>query len=107
VNGIQTRLADGITVADQAAQLSAAASQVRAGLAEVDGRIADVQGQIGEVQSRLEEASDRFGNLLGIGAILVALFGLYLAGLNVLLFQQGRRWQRGAPDTSASPDGGG
>jgi hypothetical protein len=59
--------------------------------------VTDVEGRLDQARDRLASAGDRIGTLLTAGAGIGALAGLYLAGLHVLLFQQGRRWSRREP----------
>jgi hypothetical protein len=104
VTGIQTRLEDGITVADQAAEVSQFAGQVQAGIGRINEGIDRAQTRVEEVQQQLEDLNSRVGGVVTIGVVVLAIIGLYLAGLHVLLFQQGRRWVQGGHWVSEEGD---
>jgi hypothetical protein len=80
-----------------AARVSERAATAQGRLEAVGAVVTDVEARVEEARERLETTEDRISTLLTAGAGVGTLAGLYLAGLNVLLFQQGRRWSRREP----------
>lgn len=76
-------------VATQVAQRAATAQETLASVSEL---VAGIEGWIGEARVRLAAQERRFFRWLNIGTVVASVAGLLFAGLNVLLFQQGRRW---------------
>lgn len=60
----------------------------------VNGLLPRVDERLAQAQARVADASDNLDTWFLAGAGLVTVVGLYLAGLNVLLFQKGREWSR-------------
>ena len=81
-------------VGGRIAERAATAQEI---LEAVGGVVTDVDVRLEEARARLVSTEDQIATLLTAGAGVGTLFGLYLAGLNVLLFQQGRRWSRRDP----------
>ena len=54
--------------------------------------VGGIEDWIGEARIRLAHQERRFFRWLKIGTVVASIAGLLFAGLNVLLFQQGRRW---------------
>jgi methyl-accepting chemotaxis protein len=92
---IQASLEDGVTSAEEFTPIQTTASNISDGLTQIDELADGARARIETAQGRLDEFNRRIDGWLSIGMIGVAIIGLYLAGLHVLLFQQGRRWARG------------
>jgi hypothetical protein len=56
--------------------------------------LTEVATWLGASRDRVAEADRRAARALTIGAVVGTALTLFVAGLNVLLFQQGRRWSR-------------
>lgn len=74
-------------IAEQTQRLNDALIVVNDLLPKIDERLTQAQG-------RVAQAHENLGTWFTVGSGAVTLFGLYLAGLNVLLFQKGREWSR-------------
>ena len=77
----------------------AAALSERAAAAEERVRafsvsVAEIETWLQDSRDRVAEADRRTSRILTLGAVTGTLLSLFVAGLNVLLFQQGRRWSR-------------
>jgi hypothetical protein len=80
----------------------AAAVSERAAFAEerfgaIAELVTDVEAWLHDTRDRVVEADRRTARLLTVGAVAGTILSLFAAGLNVLLFQQGRRWSRRDP----------
>lgn len=82
-------------VAEQTQRLADALVVVNDLLPRVDERLT-------QAQARVAGLKDDLGTWFLAGAGLVTVLGLYLAGLNVLLFQKGREWSRRSKDQPAA-----
>jgi hypothetical protein len=80
-----------------AARISEHAATAQEVLSAAEEVVTDVEARLEETQGRLAGVDDTIATVLTAGAGLVTLVGLYLAGLHVLLFQQGRRWSSREP----------
>jgi hypothetical protein len=80
-----------------AAQVAGHAATAEQILATVDQLVADVNARMQDSQAQLATSDDRISSLLTVGAGVATIFGLYLAGLNFLLFQKGRAWSARSP----------
>ena len=78
-----------------ASRVSERAVHAQETLSTVSQLIADVDQWIEGARERLAERERRVSRLLNAGAVAVSIGGLFFAGLNVLLYQQGRRWSQG------------
>jgi hypothetical protein len=78
-------------VAARVAEGAGAAQERIDTLAEL---VTDLGGRMQEARDRLAERDRRIARLLTAGALAGSILSLCIAGLNVLLFQQGRRWSR-------------
>jgi hypothetical protein len=83
-------------LAEPGVALRVSARAVEAGerVATIGELIAEFEGWLHESQQRVAAADRRTGRLLTIGAAAGTLLALFVAGLNFLLFQQGRHWSR-------------
>ncbi len=72
--------------------ISERAAQAQESLGALIGAVSQLEGWIVEARDRLAERERHFNRMLNLGAVVVSVGGLLFAGLNVLLFQQGRRW---------------
>jgi hypothetical protein len=84
----------------------AAAVSERAALAEdrfkaIAEVVTDVEAWLQDTRDRVAEADRRTARLVTVGAVAGTILSLFVAGLNVLLFQQGRRWSRRVPTPRA------
>ena len=77
-----------------AARVSEQAAAAQEALATIGQLVTDVGATMQATRDQLAGADDRIATFLTAGAGVATVFGLYLAGLNILLFQQGRRWSR-------------
>ena len=75
------------TVSERAA---AAEERVRA----IGATVAEVEIWLQDSRDRVAEADRRTSRILTVGAVAGTALSLFVAWLNVLLFQQGRRWSR-------------
>ena len=82
-------------IAEQTQRLSDALVVVNDLLPRIDERLV-------QAQARVAGLKDDLGTWFLAGAGFVTLLGLYLAGLNVLLFQKGREWSRRSTTTIRS-----
>jgi hypothetical protein len=100
---IQSTLNDGVTSVEEFTPIQQAASNIADGLTQIDELAIETRGRIETAQDRLTQFDSRIDGWLTIGWVGVAILGLYLAGLHVLLFQQGRRWARDEQSSGATP----
>jgi hypothetical protein len=84
----------GISEPGVAADISERAGNVLETLASVGERVTEVGARLQESRDRVAEADRRVARRLTAGAAAASIVSLYFSGLNVLLFQQGRRWSR-------------
>ena len=75
-----------------ASRVSERAAYAQERLAAISERISEIDDWIVDARERLEERQRRLFRWLTVGTVVASLGGLFIAGLNVLLFQQGRRW---------------
>jgi hypothetical protein len=83
---------EGLSEPGVAATVSERSAQAQERLASVSELVAGIEGWIGDARGRIDERERRFSRWLSVGTAAASIAGLLLAGLNVLLFQQGRRW---------------
>jgi methyl-accepting chemotaxis protein len=100
---IQQRLAEAPDAAETAATVAQAASRAQDGISTIQDRLGSAQDEVETILSRLATLESRLSGWTLIGSIVLLIFGLYLAGLNVLLFQQGRRWARSRQSSAETP----
>jgi methyl-accepting chemotaxis protein len=86
--------ADGLSQPDVAAQVAAGAATAQERIDILSELVMDLGGRMQETRDRLAERDRRIARLLTAGALVGSILSLCVAGLNVLLFQQGRRWSR-------------
>jgi hypothetical protein len=113
LQGIDTRLVEidgaltalvqsgaaGLAEPGVAARVSERAALAQDGLATIAGLVTEIGDWMQEARERLAVQDRRISRALTIGAVVTSVLALFFAGLNVLLFQQGRRWsQRGPAD---------
>jgi hypothetical protein len=77
-----------------AATVSERAVGVEEHIAAITEQVAEVDAWLHESRERVAKADRRTGRVLTLGAIGGTALTLFVAGLNILLFQQGRRWSR-------------
>jgi hypothetical protein len=98
IDATMTRLgsmdAAGLTAPGVAATISERAANAGEHLQTIGELVTEVEAWLQESRDRVDAADRRTGRLLTAGAIVGTVFSLFVAGLNVLLFQQGRRWSR-------------
>ena len=75
-----------------AAQVAQRATTAQETLASVSELVGGIEEWIGEARIRLAGQERRFCRWLDIETVVASVAGSLFAGLNVLLFQQGRRW---------------
>ena len=96
IDGSVTYLAQlgsvGVVDSEVASGISERALRAQETLTNVSGLIAEIGQWLEDARARLDERQRRFRRLLTLGTIAASVAGLLFAGLNVLLFQQGRRW---------------
>jgi hypothetical protein len=83
---------NGVTTSQQITQLSTLTSDINAVIQDVVPRLETARTKLADVEARLNGTDDRIERIAGISAIGVSILFIYLALLNVLLYQQGRRW---------------
>jgi hypothetical protein len=86
--------ATGLAEPGVAAQVSERAAIAEERLASIGELVAGIDAWALDARERVAGADRRAARALTAGAILGTLLSLFVAGLNVLLFQQGRRWSR-------------
>jgi len=86
--------ADGLSRPDVAARVSEGAGAARERIDTLAELVTDLGGRMQETRERLAERDRRIARLLTASALAGSILSLFIAGLNVLLFQQGRRWSR-------------
>jgi hypothetical protein len=75
-----------------ASRVSERAAQAEETLAAVSQLMGEIDQWIEGARERLAERERRVSRWLNMGTVAASIAGLLFAGLNVLLFQQGRRW---------------
>ena len=89
--------AAGLAEPGVAAQVSERAATAGERLASIGELVAGVDAWALDARERVAGADRRAARLLTAGAIVGTLLSLFVAALNVLLFQQGRRWSGRRP----------
>jgi len=84
--------AAGLAEPGVAATVSERAARTEERLAGIGELVAEVDAWALDARTRVADADRRAARLLTVGAVAGTLLSLFVAGLNVLLFQQGRRW---------------
>ena len=87
-----------------AERISERIGTAQANVANLNSMVADVDARLQASRDRLAAASTTVSNALTLGAIGTTVFGIWFAALNVLLFQQGRRWTRPKAKTEPAPE---
>ena len=82
----------GVAEPGVASGISERAARAQETLANVSSLIADISQWLEDARGRLEDRERRFTRWLTVGTLVASVAALLFAGLNVLLFQQGRRW---------------
>ncbi len=77
-----------------AATVAARAAGAEEHIAVIGELVAEVEAWLHESRDRVAEADRRTGRALTLGAVAATAVAFFVAGLNLLLFQQGRRWSR-------------
>ena len=75
-----------------ASTISERAARAEETLASMSELVTEIEQWIQDARERLEERQQRLFRWLTAGTAVASVAGLLFAGLNVLLFQQGRRW---------------
>jgi hypothetical protein len=83
-------LAEPGVAATVSGQAAIAGEHVRA----IGESLTEVEAWLNASRDRVVEADHRAARAVTIGAVVGTALTLFVAGLNVLLFQQGRRWSR-------------
>jgi hypothetical protein len=98
---------NGVTTSEQLTTLSTQVGQIKGVVDTIVPALGTAKTQIGEAQTKVAETSDRVDGWLTWGALITSIVFIYLALLNVLLFQQGRRWlaAAAAPAPPTAPAG--
>jgi hypothetical protein len=92
VQSVNQVAGNGVTTSEQITQLSTQVGEIQQVVDTVVPALGTAKTQIGEAQVRLDTTSDRIDSTINWVAIIVTIVFIYLALLNVLLYQQGRRW---------------
>ena len=82
----------GVIDAGAASGISERAARAQETLTNVSSLVGDIDGWLQDARGRLDDRQRRFTRWLNVGTLAASIAGLLFAGLNVLLFQQGRRW---------------
>ncbi len=83
---------ESLTGPSPAARVAERTQQVAATLTTVQGLIPGIDDRLSAAQTHVADAQAQLSTWANVLAVVVTLLGLYLAGLNVLLFQKGRQW---------------
>jgi hypothetical protein len=94
VTAIGEATAEGLPVPGVAARISGLVAQAQTFLTGIVDRVNEVEARLQQTRDRLTSANESIRTGLTLSAAAVTILGLYLAGLHILLFQQGRRWTR-------------
>ena len=86
--------ATGLAEPGVASRVSERAALAQERLAAIAGLVTEIGAWTDEARERLAAQDRRISRALNAGAVVASLVALFFAGLNVLLFQQGRRWSR-------------
>ena len=89
--------ATGLAEPGVAARVSERAALAQERLAAISGLVTDIGTWMQEARERLAVQERRLSRALNVGALVASVGALFFAGLNVLLFQQGRRWSQRGP----------
>ena len=84
----------GLVAPGVASRVSERATEAGERIARIGELITELEAWLHDSQARVVAADRRAGRWLTIGAVVGTALSLFVAGLNVLLFQQGRRWSR-------------
>jgi hypothetical protein len=83
---------NGITTGEQITALSTQVGQVQEVVDAIVPALGIAKTQVAEARTKVAHVSDRVDGWITWGALGISIVFIYLALLNVLLFQQGRRW---------------
>jgi uncharacterized phage infection (PIP) family protein YhgE len=92
------RLTTTLTGPNAATRLAEQTQRLEDALVVVNDLLPKIDERLTQAQGRVAGATENVGTWFTAGAVVVTLLGLYLAGLNVLLFQKGREWSRRSKD---------
>ncbi len=87
--------AAGLAEPGVAAKVSERAAAAEERVRAIGATVAEVDTWVQDGRDRVAQADRRTSRVLAAGAVLGTALCLFVAWLNVLLFQQGRRWSRG------------
>ncbi len=99
---------NGVTTSEQLTTMSTKVGEIKGVVDAIVPALGTAKTQIGEAQTKVDQVSDRTDSFITWSAVLVSIVFIYLALLNVLLYQQGRRWlaaRAAAPAAPAAPAG--
>jgi hypothetical protein len=103
VTGGADLLTETLTGPNASSRIAEQTQRLNDALVVVDDLLPRVDERLVQAQERVAGLKDDLGTWFLAGAGLVTILGLYLAGLNVLLFQKGREWSRRSKN---QPDAG-
>jgi hypothetical protein len=83
---------NGVTTSEQLTAVSTQVGQIKEVVDAIVPALGTAKTQIGEAQAKVAQTDDRIESWITWGALITSIVFIYLALLNVLLYQQGRRW---------------
>ncbi len=92
VTSIDAIAGNGVTTSQQVQQLSTAVSDIQGVVQAVIPALGVARTQIADASAGLDRARGSVDDTVTISAGVISIVFVYLALLNVLLYQQGRRW---------------
>jgi hypothetical protein len=102
VSAIAQSVAEGYDGPGIAARVSERVTQVLDFLVSVGEKLTEVEARLQQTRDRLVTTNENIATALTLSAGATTLFGLYFAGLNLLLVRQGREWSRRKPAPTTS-----
>lgn len=102
VTGGADLLVETLTGPNLSSRVAEQTERLEEALVFVSDVLPKVEERLAVAQTRVEAAREDVGTWMLAGGLAVTLLGLYLAGLNVLLFQKGREWSRRSKDQPAT-----
>jgi hypothetical protein len=101
VTGGADLLTETLTGPNLSSRVAEQTQRLEEALVFVSDVLPKVEERLAVAQTRVAAAREDVGTWMLAGGIGVTVLGLYLAGLNVLLFQKGREWSRRSKDQPA------
>lgn len=92
VTTIDTIAGNGVTTSEQVRQLSTAVSDIQGVVQAVIPALGTARTQIADASAGLDRARGSVDDTVTISALVISIVFAYLALLNLLLYQRGRRW---------------